>query len=456
MRLLAYFFLILSCWYPFVSVAYPWSFFKEVKRDNYLELDFQSSFFINNKFSSSVGGQLEFHSSKADIDLSYYYSVIEKKPYFRFGELSLTYPLTKSTQLVLGFRDFVWSESDRYWNHGRWQPRYLIDVFRPLETSLPGIYLDQKFQDTTSVSFYYSHFYLPDIIPLPELKDGVVFTKNPFFESIYSTKNINWDVQSLKKVQLASFFKPLYAFHVQHQVSHSELFFSYAYKPMNQLQFFIYTEGVNLSSKETENLSISKLDYAVLYHHLLTVETEIHVSDVLSVFASILYENPEAPAVDNHQQWLSDQPEPKLIASALIYFKEEIKDTEKVTLALGYTKVFENNSPQKINNLITEDLEFLFNSDLDWKHAISWSMEYWTKSFLEGFQFYLRLNYALDNQFYLVAVESSVYVLPYLKVYVSGDLVFQSNKLKEKSRSNSSIHRYKDLSRVLTGVKYVF
>ena len=438
---------------PEIGLSYPWVFFKNTEQKNYLELDLHSSYFLENSYSVFAGGKIEYHNSKIDIDIDYRYSFLEKKHYSRFGELSVILPLIKDRfNMILGFRDFVWNETDRYWNLGLWQPRYLLDIFRPLQTSLPGLYFDYFTSSNTTLTFYFSYFYLPDVIIYPEIKNGVITSKNPYFSNP-SLKDVKWNVDQLRSFEISSFLQPMVAFQLYHQLSYSEIFLSYAYKPKNQLQFFVQSQGISLSDTDSSKITVTGLDYDTVKHHLFTIESEMYLDDNFSVFAALFYERPEK--LEAKENWVSDNFEPHLTASFLIYFKEEIMKKEKTTFTLGYIKNFESKNNAESSNLVTEDLEIVFGTNTYWKHALSWSMEYWTSAILEGFKFNFRLNYALDNKIYAAIFDTAFYITPSLQVYLSGDALFRFSDDSIKKRT-SLISKYKDLSRLLVGVKYVF
>ncbi len=438
---------------PHLGISYPWVFFKDTKRKNYLEFDLHSSFFLENRYSVFTGGKLEYHNSKIDIDIDYRYSLLEKKHYSRFGEISVILPLIQDQlNMILGFRDFVWNESDRYWNLGLWQPRYLLDIFRPLQTSLPGLYFDYLTSSNITLTLYLSYFYLPDVIIYPEIKNGVITSKNPYFSNP-NLRDVKWDVDKLRSFEFLSFLQPMMAFQIYHQLPYSEIFLSYAYKPKNQLQFFVHSEGISLSESDSSKITIKGLDYDTVRHHLFTIESEMYLDNNLSVFASLFYERPEK--LKARENWVSDGFEPHLTTSFLIYFKEEIKKVEKTVFTLGYIKNFESKNKLESSNIITEDLEVVFGTGVNWKHALSWSMEYWTASLFNGFQLNFRLNYALDNQIYNTILDTSFYITPSFQAYVSGDALFRFSDRAIKS-GTSSISKYKNLSRLLLGIKYVF
>lgn len=442
--------------------SYPWMSFDRVDKLNYFEVDLSSSYFIKNDIAVFTGVNLEYHGPLLDVDFGYRYSFLDKEHYPRFGELSLSLPLILDRlNLVLGFRDFMWSEADRYWNLGLWQPRYLVDVFRPLQTSLPGVYVD--FLGDTSITAFVSHFYLPDIMIYPELSEGEATSHNPFFSSSFLDVS-KVDTESLKSIDWLKFVLPMAGIQIRHDLSYSDLSLSYAYKPINQLHFLLKSEGINLSVPQSK-LTVKDIDYTVLHHHLFTFESEFYLSDTVSIFSSLLYEKPEQVNLrelkleqgNDNLEWLTDNLESHLIVSFLALYQSEIQDVEKMTLSLGYMKIFENQEREEMSNAITEDLESLFGREFDWKHALSGSVEYWTGELFSGARFNLRVNYSLDNNIYAIIFDNYFSITPFFQVYMSGDIFFsfldKGNQFKLKT---SSVRKYKDSSRVLIGGKYVF
>ena len=164
--------------------AYPWMFFRESELPEIVEWDIHASYFIKGQATVFSGIKLDYHNPKVDINLGYSYSFLETRQYFRVRELAVIFPfIFEKWKVSLGFKDVLWSEADRYWNYGLWQPRYLLDAFRPVQMGLPGLYLNHK--GDTSFLFLLSYFYLPDIIIYPKLKKDRITSENPFFCRIF-------------------------------------------------------------------------------------------------------------------------------------------------------------------------------------------------------------------------------------------------------------------------------
>ena len=444
---LSFYFLILP-----TAEAYPWMFFRESppKGEWKLELDSQVSYFLKGQTTGFFGSQLEYHHPVIDLNIGWSYSFVEKKHYFRLSELSLVFPFfSDKWKMNLGFRDVIWSEADRYWDYGLWQPRFLLDVFRPVQMGIPGLYLDYEGQG--SLIFLISYFYLPDIIIYPQFSNKSLFSKNPFFVS--SLDFFKWDVEEIKFFQIEKFLKPVVAFQIQHSIKISDVSLSYAYKPVNQLHYSGLFKGPNLSSDTKENFRVQDFKYSLASHHILTLEAETAFNKEFSLYTSFLYEKPEKKTYE--KKWISDGFEPRLTFSILSYFQEKLDLKNKALFTFGYTKTLENHSYKQSHNILIEDLEDIFGRAFNWKEAVSFSMEYQSQDVLQGLLFRFRANYALDNKFYVLALENYFNLTSHIQVYLSGDAFFRVSK-GLVSKNTSAIQKYRELSRLLVGAKYVF
>ena len=441
-------FLLISFWIPCVQ-AYPWMFFRE-PTSSIIQLDGHSSYFLNGKTTVFSGFQLEYHNPKLDLNLGYNYSFLEKRHYSRISELSVIFPfIFDNWKMILGIRDVLWSEADRYWNHGLWQARYLLDPLRPKQLGMPGLYFDHR-TDTTSFLVSMSYFYIPDIIIFPKLKNNKIVSKNPFFINKYD--KFHWKVNELMPFEIKQFFKPSIAFRFQHFIDHYSINFAYAYKPVNQLQKAVSIESVDLSESSKRFLTATEFKYLVLSHHLASLESEIKLSKHVSLFTSLFWEQPEQEKYK--ENWISDDFSSHLTYSIVAYFKEKWEEDKKTLFTLGWTKTADKSSDLG-SNPITDDFRDVFNRNFNWKSAVSASIEHEDKSLPASFLFRFRVNYALDNQFYQFILENYFYFNSHMRIYISGDLFFRFSDELIPSNS-SSIKQYNGLSRVLLGGQYVF
>ena len=446
---LKFFFIVLALLWQTAALAYPWTFFRQAKPLRAFELSSRASYFMNGSTAAFSGLKLNRHRQDININLGYNYSFLERRHYFRVSELAVHFPLSKKWKMSLGFQDLFWSEADRYWNQGLWQPRYLLDPFRPAQMGLPGLYFN--YEGDSSLTFLLSYFYLPDIIIYPRLKDGRIVSRNPFF--VDSIKGFDWNIKKLELFNIRRFFRPMAAFQIKHSLNSSNISLSYAYKPINQFQYVASFKGMDPSSKKPNGFAINGFNFSILSHHLLSLEQETNINDRLSFFAGLSYESPEKRLYGKGR--ISDSFESHLIGSAALYLREDLGKGSSALFSLGWMHVMESDSEGRRGNKVTEDFEAEFGRGFLWREALSASVEYGNKNALKGFLFRARANYALDNGFYGLAGESHFHLSRRFLFYLSADALFRSSE-SAPAKNSSSIKKYKDLSRLLAGVKYVF
>ena len=431
----------------FPSYSYPWMFFREKNSSDTIRLDSHSSYF-GKKMTFFSGVDINYHNNMADINLGYTYSYLEKNHYFRLSEISLDFPfLWKHWTFSLGVKDVVWSEADRYWNYGLWQPRYLLDPFRPQQMGMPGLYFNYENQGSSLVILM-SYLQSPDIVIYPDLINDKVSSRNPFFTDTSEVK-----VEELGGVfQLKKFLKPSFAVQFKNSTDIFDINFSYAYKGKNQLKKAFVWEGVNLSLFENNGGYIKKLDYFTNFHHLASIEAELSLDRPVSIYASFLYERPER--IKLAKQWWSIDFPSHYTFSVLAYFQE--KQLLNTLFTIGWTQTTEFDTPIP-ENLLINDFRGILSQDIMWKSAISVSVEHENKQLYEGVLFRLRGNYALDNQFYHLILENYFYFTPYFRFYLSGDMLLRFSERPVVFNSYSSaIKKYAGLNRILLGGQYVF
>ena len=457
-------------------------------RKDKLTLDLQSFYvFKKEKFAVFPGMALVYNRPAVHIDLGYQYDLFEKEHYYRVSELELNFPFpAKEFLLSIGFKNHVWSRADRYWNHGLWQSRYLIDPLRPKQMGLPGIYL--KYKGESSLLFYVSPLAVPDFNVRPRLVKGRPFSKNPFFIGSFMAEKskFNWSLDKLKSFGLLDLLKPSGGIQIKHKLPYSTLSLSYAYKTANQLHYSVLATAANpsgdsgrsdgklnlselpdLPSLETASTEeptkkpdlklfhIKDLMYSLNYHHLTTLEAEMFPASDLSIIGSITYENPE-DIPSKGSSWISENKESHLTASILLQVEETVSSQSEAFFTLAYSNVFEIDRRTANSNAWIEPYEAYFTGGTDWKNALAMSLEYRTRAFFQENQFNIRLNYALDNKLYLLSLENRLFISPAFRIYLAGDLFFLPSRSNTVFPSSSYIIRYKNLSRVIAGAEYVF
>ena len=463
------------------EASYP---FPEQEREKpqSITLDLETFYVFEKKhLNVAPGASLFFSRKSVEIDLGYQYSFPEKTHYYRLSSLELKFPFLKKFLLSFGFKNHLWSKADRYWNYGLWQPRYMVDPLRPKQMGLPGLYLN--YEGTSSLLFYVSALAFPNLIVRPRFIKGKPLSENPFFIAPFLTKEskFHWDLEQVKAFRITDILKPGAGFQIRHKLPFSQLSLSYAYKPSHDLHYSILMVAANKSNgkgEASERLDLSELpalprldqksqtekpklfsikdfDYSLTYHHLATLEAEMMPLPHISVTGSLIYESPESQPLKG-TAWISENRESHLTTAVLLQMKEAIGSQTEAVFTLAYSHVFEIESKTANSNVWLEPYESFFTGGTDWKNALAAALSTKTQALFKGYDFNIRLNYALDNKLYLINFENKAFISPDFRIYLSGDLFFRLAEKNIFSSSSSDIIRFQELSRILVGAEYVF
>ena len=236
--------------------AYPWVNFRQGQgqgqgqgqEKGILELEGRFSQFKSKDSLAFVSADFDYSNPTLDIDAGLSWSFYENKLYIRPSSLAVIFPdFLQGLSMSLGLKDTVWSKADRYWNYGLFQPRYMLDHFRPAQMGLPGVYFDYK-QENSSLKLLLSWFNFFDFQYRHDISEGRIDSKNPFFNIDKFVSNVSLENISEDKLRyrIQSFLKPALVFQLQHALGHSRIAFSYAYKPINRIQYQSQLGEVNV------------------------------------------------------------------------------------------------------------------------------------------------------------------------------------------------------------------
>ena len=219
--------------------GYP---FREKKYET-LSLDLKAFYIFKTKRAAFYpGASLYFRHDLLNIDYGYRYSVLENASYHRPTEAELRLPLSPNLSLSLGLKNHNWSEADRYWNYGFFQPRYREDPLRPEQMGLPGVYLNYDGGGDSSFLLYGSYLTLPDISAKTFIEGKKLASKHPLSVSALEIgRGLEWNVQTVRRLEWEDVLKPALGFQARHKMRYSELSLSYIYKPSSRPHFFVET-----------------------------------------------------------------------------------------------------------------------------------------------------------------------------------------------------------------------
>jgi hypothetical protein len=138
-------------------------------------------------YSQFLSGKLTATSYVSDpgrvnwaVDLSAGTFFSLKQSYYSLQELYLSTHLDERAQISLGRKKYNWSEIDRVWAFGLWQPRYNIDALRPEDNGLTGLFFDYKAEQFQFLAFA-SSLFIPTVGPEIREEDGQLKADNRWY-----------------------------------------------------------------------------------------------------------------------------------------------------------------------------------------------------------------------------------------------------------------------------------
>lgn len=114
----------------------------------------------------------------ADISAGTFFSL--RQSYYSVQEVYVSTPLSESSNVSLGRKKYDWTEIDRIWSLGLWQPRYAIDALRPEDQGLTGLFYDYK-KGYFQLLAFASSIYIPTIGPDIREENGEIKSDNRWY-----------------------------------------------------------------------------------------------------------------------------------------------------------------------------------------------------------------------------------------------------------------------------------
>jgi hypothetical protein len=103
-----------------------------------------------------------------------------KQSYYSVQEIYGSTPLSENVEVSVGRKKYDWTEIDRVWSLGLWQPRYAIDALRPEDQGLTGAFIDLKRQYVQLLLFG-SPVFIPTMGPDVREQDGTIKSDNRWY-----------------------------------------------------------------------------------------------------------------------------------------------------------------------------------------------------------------------------------------------------------------------------------
>ncbi len=121
---------------------------------------------VNSVFKSPLDLKLTYEQKELDYNLSEVYTSWEDNNW----------------RISLGRKKIIWSQIDRDWSLGLWEPRYRSNYIKPKAQGLTGLFVERIRPQVRWVAFF-SPAFIPDHGPIIREREGNIESRNPWFQS---------------------------------------------------------------------------------------------------------------------------------------------------------------------------------------------------------------------------------------------------------------------------------
>jgi hypothetical protein len=366
-------------------------------------------------------------------------------------ELNTFTHFSENTAAVLGRKKSHWSELDRRWKLGLWQPNFAMDALRPEEQGLTGLFLNYSTENFQILGFA-SPIFIPTMGPEIREEGGSLVSDSRWYRKPSSEYNFSNNVQSIvydldipEATKLV--FNPSSAMMLRfgNQLQGPWMTTSWGYKPVNDLAL----KRQNFKAADAPKVSAT-VSPILAFHNIVSTDIGYSLSDV-QVSASYLEDRPKDLSVED--QWVVQRLEPVKASSVQLDWMIRNVFSGDVQVQMGYLKV----GGARIRDVMADgepDDFTVIDRRLKFTDAASFGFEgeffrIAKKSFVTKF----RYLYDWEQQGSLVNTEFQFSPDRQWAVLIGADILGVQD---ETSTSSGFLNQYRANDRFYGGMTYVF
>lgn len=351
----------------------------------------------------------------------------------------------------LGRKKKDWSELDRRWQLGLWQPKFAIDTLRPEEQGLTGLFLDYNTQGWEILGFA-TPVFIPSMGPDIREEGGGLVADSRWYRAPsrdYDFNNhintISYELDIPDTAKLVGNGGVGFMGRLGNKERGPWIVASAGYLPVNELI---------LKRKNFKDVSADKVDVTVspdvAYHSIYSMDVGYSFSN-LRASLSYLQDEPKEKLPDT--DWSIQSLKSIKAYSAAFDFSLANVLTKTLAFQLEYLKV-EGGGIQDIISSGSPDDFTLFDQRLKFTNALSFRVEgQLTSFFRRPFVTRFKYLYDYDQRGSLVNTEFLYYPSQKWAVVMGGDFLGAED---ETHRPSSFLNQYRANNRVYGGMTYVF
>lgn len=358
--------------------------------------------------------------------------------------------LNDSERVYVGRKRFIWSEADAYWLLGLWQPNYAIDLLRPEEEGLFGVFYEHDY-DKFSLVAYGSPLFIPTVGPDLREENGSLVSDSRWYRRPSEQYNFNNRINSIsyklnipEAMELATqpslgvtgkWGEPQRGFWVRS---------SLGLKPMNDL--ILGRQNFKVIDQDKVDVKVTP---SVAMHNIFSVDTGFE-TDSVKTSLSYIEDNPlkKVPPTD----WSYQHPQAMRAYSVLFQFDLQKWTRKSVQVDLGYLKIFGGNVVD-ITSDESPDSFTLFDERFKFKDAVSLRAR---SALFQAYQkpFMTQISYLYDysQRGSLLGTEFQFFPVKNWAVLFGLDAM----GVETEDSSSHFLNQYRANDRYYGGITYVF
>lgn len=354
-------------------------------------------------------------------------------------------------KMYLGRKKKDWSELDRRWQLGLWQPKFAMDALRPEEQGLSGLFFDYNSKDFEILGFV-TPLFIPSVGPDIREEGGGLVTDSRWYRSPSRDydfnnriNNINYKLDIPEAAKLAANGGVGLMGRLGDREKGPWFVASAGYLPVNELI---------LKRKNFKQASEDKVDVTVspdlTYHNVYSVDVGYSLENLKSSF-SYIHDEPQEklPEVD----WAIQRLEAIKAYSAALEFSLANILTKTLAFQLEYLRVNGGGIVDISSDGMPEDVT-LFDQRLKFTNALSFRVEGQLASFFHRpFVTRFKYLYDYDQRGSLLNAEFLFYPSQKWAVVMGGDILGVQD---ESYRVSGFLNQYRANDRIYGGMTYVF
>jgi len=363
-----------------------------------------------------------------------------------------TSPRTDSFRVYVGRKLNSWSQMDRDWNLGIWQPYYQIDALRPEEQGLTGLFLDVNRENFQLLGFV-TPIFIPSMGPDIREDNGALVSDSRWYRSPSREVDfgdgrpmqISYQLSIPEAAQLAAHGGYGFMGRLGNKENGPWMVSSYGYAPVNAL---LLKRNIRVPISDPGVGVIVSPD--VTYHSVFSTDLGYTMGNVRTT-VSLLEDNPEKKLPD--QDWAIQNIQGIRAYSAAIDWNIPQFFSRSVLLELNYLKVYGGGIQDIVSDGSPDDMT-LYDQRMQFTNAIRVKVQgelarIYRRPLVTKFSYL----YDYDQRGSMINTEFLYYPTQEWALVIGADFLGVEDENYDKT---SFLNQYRANDRVYGGMTYVF